>query len=148
MRLRAKISMVLAAVLWLPLTGLADGVDELPAEIAEKLYSPDMLDPMQPIGPSAYRDWKAPNKPPWTIGYASSYAGNTWRAGVMDRLIQELIPKWKKLGLLKEVIVTQSNLKDALQIQQMRQLVDRGVDALIVCCSNPHGPQPDRQVRL
>jgi ribose transport system substrate-binding protein len=92
---------------------------------------------MQPIGPSAYRDWKSPNPPPWTIGYASSYAGNTWRAGVMDRLTNVLIPKWKKLGLVKEVIVTQSNLKDTLQIQQMRQLVDRGVDAIIVCCSNP-----------
>ena len=137
MRLWTKCSIVLAALLWLPLTGQAEGVDELPADITEKLYAEDMLDPMQPIGPSAYRDWKAPNPPPWTIGYASSYAGNTWRAGVMDRLIQELIPKWKKLGLLKEVIVTQSNLKDALQIQQMRQLVDRGVDALIVCCSNP-----------
>ena len=101
MRLWAKCSVVLAAMLWLPLSGLAEGVDELPAEIAEKLYAEDMLDPMQPIGPSAYRDWKAPNPPPWTIGYASSYAGNTWRAGVMDRLIQELIPKWKKLGLLK-----------------------------------------------
>ena len=137
MRLSTKCLGVLAALFWLPASGLAEGVDELPGEIAEKLYAPDMLDPMQPIGPSAYRDWKAPNPPPWTIGYASSYAGNTWRAGVMDRLIQELIPKWKKLGLLKEVIVTQSNLKDALQIQQMRQLVDRGVDALIVCCSNP-----------
>ena len=83
--------------------------------------------------------WKAPNPPPWTIGYASSYAGNTWRAGVMDRLTQELIGKWKKLGLLKEVIVTQSNLNDALQIQQMRQLVDRGVDALIVCCDGLKG---------
>ena len=38
---------------------------------------------------------------------------------------------------VKEVIVTQSNLKDSVQIQQMRQLVDRGVDALIICCSNP-----------
>jgi ribose transport system substrate-binding protein len=120
-----------------PGLAIAEGVDELPGDIQNRLYAKDMLDPQQPIGPSAYRDWKAKNPPPWTIGYASSYAGNTWRAGVMDRLIKELIPKWKKLGLLKEIVVTQSNLKDSLQIQQMRQLVDRGVDALIVCCSNP-----------
>ncbi len=37
---------------------------------------------------------------------------------------------------LNEVVVTQSNLKDSVQIQQMRQLVDQGVDAIIVCCSN------------
>ena len=35
------------------------------------------------------------------------------------------------------MIVTQSNLNDSAQIQQMRQLVDQGVDAIIVCCSNP-----------
>ena len=133
----AKLGALLGALMLMQGNAVAEGVSELPADVQEKLYSADMLDPMQPIGPSAYRDWKSPSKPPWTIGYASSYAGNTWRAGVMDRLVQEIIPKWQELGLLKEVIVTQSNLNDALQIQQMRQLVDQGVDALIVCCSNP-----------
>ena len=137
MRILAKVSILLGMLFWLPGVAVAEGVDELPEDVRKRLYSPEIMDPMQPIGPSAYRDWKAPNPPPWTIGYASSYAGNTWRAGVMDRLTNVLIPKWKKLGLLKEVIVTQSNLKDTLQIQQMRQLVDRGVDAIIVCCSNP-----------
>src|SRR5438045_3903817 len=115
----------------------AAGVDELPKDIQDRLYNKDRIDPAQPLGPSAYRDWKPKKGPPWTIGYASSYAGNTWRAGVMDRLQHEIIPKWKKLGLIKEVIITESNLKDSVQIQQMRQLVDQGVDAIIVCCSNP-----------
>jgi ribose transport system substrate-binding protein len=115
----------------------AAGVDELPKDVQDELYNKDMLDPMQPVGPSAYRDWKPKKGPPWKIGYASSYAGNTWRANVMDRLQNEIIPKWKKLGLIDEVIITQSNLNDATQIQQMRQLVDQGVDAIIVCCSNP-----------
>jgi ribose transport system substrate-binding protein len=116
---------------------LAAGVDELPQEIQDELYNSDMIDPMQPVGESAYRDWKAPNPPPWTIGYASSYAGNTWRADVMKRLQEEIIPKWKELGLIDDVIITQSNLNDSVQIQQMRQLVDQGVDAIIICCSNP-----------
>lgn len=113
------------------------GVDELPKQIQDELYNKDAIDPMQPVGDSAYRDWKAKNPPPWKIGYASSYAGNTWRAGVMDRLQNDIIPKWKKLGLISDVIITQSNLNDSTQIQQMRQLVDQGVDAIIVCCSNP-----------
>ena len=113
------------------------GVDELPKEIQDELYNKDALDPAQPIDDSAYRDFVAKNPPPWKIGYASSYAGNTWRAAVMNRLQNDIIPKWKKLGLLDEVIITQSNLNDATQIQQMRQLVDQGVDAIIVCCSNP-----------
>jgi ribose transport system substrate-binding protein len=137
MKLRALLPFVGAVSMSMSAAAFAAGVDELPQDIRDRLYNPDLLDPVQPIGPSAYRDWKPKKGPPWTIGYASSYAGNTWRAAVMDRLQNELIPKWKKLGLVKEVIVTQSNLKDATQIQQMRQLVDQGVDAIIVCCSNP-----------
>jgi ribose transport system substrate-binding protein len=133
--------------LWLSITlivpmlasasSIAAGVDELPKAIQDELYNKDMIDPAQPVGDSAYRDWTAKRPPPWTIGYASSYAGNTWRADVMSRLQNVIIPKWKKLGFVKDVIITQSNLNDSTQIQQMRQLVDRGVDAIIVCCSNP-----------
>jgi ribose transport system substrate-binding protein len=133
-------SLVAACVASVAITGAparAAGVDELPKDVQDELYNKDMLDPMQPIGPSPYRDWKPKKGPPWKIGYASSYAGNTWRANVMDRLQNEIIPKWKKLGLIDEVIITQSNLNDATQIQQMRQLVDQGVDAIVVCCSNP-----------
>ena len=113
------------------------GVDELPKQIQDELYNKDALDPIQPIGDSPYRDFVAKNPPPWKIGYASSYAGNTWRAAVMNRLQNDILPKWKKLGLVSEVVITQSNLNDATQIQQIRQLVDQGVDAIIVCCSNP-----------
>ena len=66
--------------------GAAEGLDEVPQDIRDRVYSQDMMDPAQPLGESAYRDWKPKNGPPWTIGYASSYAGNTWRARVMDRL--------------------------------------------------------------
>jgi ribose transport system substrate-binding protein len=75
--------------------------------------------------------------PPWTVGFASSYAGNTWRAAGMDRLMNVLVPEAKKAGLIKDVIITQSDLKDAVQIQQIRQLVDQGVDIIFFCCSNP-----------
>lgn len=115
----------------------AEGLDEINPDVAKRLYNPEMLDPSQPVGPSPLRNFKAKNPPPWKIGYASSYAGNTWRANAMDPLQNEIIPKWKKLGLISEVIVTQSNLNDSTQIQQMRQLVDQGVDAIFVCCSNP-----------
>ena len=117
--------------------GYAEGVDELDPAVAERLYNPEMLDPMQPVGPSAWRDFVAKNPPPWKIGYASSYAGNTWRAAVMEELQNTIIPEWQGLGLLSELVITQSNLNDSQQIQQMRQLVDQGVDAIIVCCSNP-----------
>lgn len=116
---------------------IASAADQLPEELQNELYDPDMMDPNQPLGESIYRDWKAPNPPPWTIGFAQSYAGNTWRANEMERLEKVLIPKWKELGLIDEVIITQSNLDDSRQIQQIRQLADQGVDAIMVCCSNP-----------
>lgn len=129
--------LTLLAALTVGTASIAQGLDEIPADIVANVYNPDLMDPAQPVGPSVYRDWKSPNPPPWTIGYASTYAGNTWRAAAMDRLMNEVVPKWQKLGLVKEVIVTQSNLKDATQIQQIRQLVDQGADAIIICCSNP-----------
>ena len=49
------------------------------------------LDPLVPVGPSAYGDFKPKKGPPWTIGYASNYAGNTWRAAVMDRAMDYLL---------------------------------------------------------
>ena len=136
----AKILAISAAAGLLSLaanTTFAEGLDELDPDVVKRLYNPEMLDPMQPIGASAWRDFKAKNPPPWKIGYASSYAGNTWRAAVMNELDNVIIPEWKGLGLLSELVVTQSNLNDSTQIQQMRQLVDQGVDAIIVCCSNP-----------
>lgn len=109
-------------------------VSELPADTATAYEG---VDDGQPIGQSAYRDWTPRSGPPWTIGYASSYAGNTWRAEGLKRLTEEMLPVYKEAGLIDEVIVTQSDLNDSRQIQQMRQLVDQGVDAIIVCCSNP-----------
>ncbi len=138
--IRAGRSVGLALVAAFGIVGqaaLAAGLDEIPASIKDKVYDPKFMDPAQPLGPSVYREFKAPKPPPWTIGYASTYAGNTWRKNATERLLNEVVPKWQKLGLVKDIIITQSNLKDATQIQQIRQLVDQGVDAIIVCCSNP-----------
>ena len=120
----------------------ADILDEIPADIRDFVYDPNFMDPNQPLGGSAYRNWKSERPKPWTIGYASSYAGNLWRKGVMERLYGDYLPKMKEAGYLEDIVVTQSNLKDAVQIQQMRQLTDQGVDALIVCCSNPVALNP------
>jgi len=110
------------------------GLSELPDNL---LSAYDNVDEGQPIEASKYRDWKPRSEPPWKIGYASSYAGNTWRAEGMTRLMEVMLPAYKDAGLVSDIKVTQSDLNDARQIQQIRQLVDEGVDAIIVCCSNP-----------
>jgi ribose transport system substrate-binding protein len=123
----------LAGLLAFGAPALAEGIDELPAD---QQASYKMVDPQLPIGPSAYRDFKPKKGPPWKIGYASTYAGNTWRAAILDELTNVILPQYKEAGLVSELVVTQSDLKDAVQIQQMRQMVDDGVDAIIICCSN------------
>jgi ribose transport system substrate-binding protein len=137
MKILKTMTLTLGATALLATGVFADGLDDINPTVRDRLYNPEMLDPAQPIEASIYKDFMAKSPPPWTIGYASSYAGNTWRAGAMEELQNVIIPKWKALGLIDEVIITQSNLKDATQIQQMRQLVDQGVDAIILCCSNP-----------
>lgn len=84
-----------------------------------------------PLGPSIYRDFKPKNGPPWLIGYASSFAGNSWRIGARTRLADYCLPKYKAAGLVKDVITTESNLVISTQIQQIRQLVDQGCDAIM-----------------
>lgn len=112
----------------------ADGIADLPAD-QQAIYQ--LVDPQIPLGPSAYGTDFTPRHPaPWKIGYASSYAGNTWRKAGLDEIMNVLLPAAKEAGLVSDVVVTQSDLKDAVQIQQMRQMVDDGVDAIIICCSN------------
>ena len=42
----------------------AGGVDEMPKNIQDELYNKDMMDPMQPLAESVYRDWKPKKGPP------------------------------------------------------------------------------------
>ncbi|NKL21231.1 ABC transporter substrate-binding protein [Rhizobium leguminosarum] len=124
---------IFASFYQVPSAAVADGLDSLPPE-QRALY--ELVDPAIPLGSTVYKDFVAKRPPPWKIGYASTYAGNTWRAAVLDEMANVLLPKFKEAGLVSELVVTQSDLKDAVQIQQMRQMVDDGVDALIICCSN------------
>ena len=72
---------------------LYPALDEIPEETRTQVYNPELTDPAQPLAESVYRNWKSPRKPPWTIRYASTYAGNTWRKRAMKRLLGEVLPK-------------------------------------------------------
>ncbi|MQB07929.1 sugar ABC transporter substrate-binding protein [Agrobacterium tumefaciens] len=123
----------LTAVCALTTVSFADGVDQLPPT-EKKIY--EIVDSQIPLGTSVYKDFKPKKGPPWKIGYASSYSGNTWRAAALDAITNDLLPRSQEAGLISDVVITQSDLKDSVQIQQMRQMVDQGVDAIIICCSN------------
>jgi ribose transport system substrate-binding protein len=110
-------------------------LNTLPAEV-QKFYE---LATTTPLGPSLYHDFKPKRQGPWLIGYASSFGGNTWRIGARTRLQEVLLPKYKAAGLVKDVITTEANLDIAKQIQQIRQLVDQGCDAIITIGAAPTG---------
>ncbi|HEX7082856.1 MAG TPA: substrate-binding domain-containing protein [Gaiellaceae bacterium] len=112
----------------------ANGLKSLPKSV-QALYV--HANPQEPTGPSPLVNFKPKHGPPWVIGYSSEYAGNNWRSAALNRLNKVLLPQYKKAGLVKKVIVTQSNLNNQLQIQQIKQLVDQGVDAIITCCAAP-----------
>jgi len=123
----------LSAVAIMSTASMAGGLDDLPQSIRD-VYK--MVDTQIPVGASPLIDFKAKKSPPWKIGYASTYAGNTWQATALDEIVNRLAPQAKEAGLVSDLVVTQADFKDAVQIQQMRQMVDDGVDAIIICCSN------------
>lgn len=109
-----------------------DAVGTLPVDLQAAF---DNLD--QPISSTPYMgDWAPRSSPPWTIGYASNYAGNSWQAAAKSRLFDELLPLYQEAGLIEDVIITESGADDTVQNQQIRQLVDQGVDLILLCCSN------------
>jgi ribose transport system substrate-binding protein len=109
-----------------------EAVSSLPSDMQPAYAGLD-----QPVGASAYTSFKPNHGPPWTIGYSSEYAGNSWRLASINELYKTLLLEYQKAGLVKKVTTLQSNLNDATQIQQIRQLVNNGADAIITCCPSP-----------
>ena len=91
---------------------------DVPKDMRDYVYNMDYMDKDQPLGPTVMKGWKSPRKPPWTIGYASTYAGNTWRKGAMERLMEVVLPKWRALGMVDDILITQSNLDDTCKFSK------------------------------
>jgi ribose transport system substrate-binding protein len=89
------------------------------------------------IAPSPYRRFKPKHGPPWRIGYSNSFSGNAWRASALASLQQNFAAA-KKQGLVKgSLIVTDSNGKNDVQIQQMRSLIQQKVDLIFSIPNSP-----------
>jgi ribose transport system substrate-binding protein len=89
------------------------------------------------LAKSPYQNFKPKHKPPWTIAYSNSFSGNAWRAAALASLQQNFAAA-KKQGLVKgKLIVTDSNGKNDVQIQQMRSLIQQGVDIIFSIPASP-----------
>lgn len=122
-----------SAKVWAAAAGSESVLKNLPAEV-QQYYE---LATTTPLGASVYHDFKPKKSAPWLIGYASSFGGNTWRIGARTRLQEVLLPKYKAAGLVRDVITTEANLDLPKQIQQIRQLVDQGCDAIMTIGAAP-----------
>lgn len=90
-----------------------------------------------PLMQTPYRDFKPAAGPPWTVGYSDSFSGNAWRAAALAAAEANFAAA-KRQGLVSgSLIVTDSNLKTEVQIQQMRSMIQRHVDLILSIPGSP-----------
>ena len=110
---------------------IADAVKELPEAIQA-----DFAGYGSPVVASPYREFVSDAQKPWVVGYSNSFSGNAWRAGALASL-ESSMENYRAKGLVGELIVTDSNGNITTQIQQMRSLIQRGVDLIISIPGSP-----------
>ena len=71
------------------------------------------------------------NQGPFTIGVSNGFVSSEWRTQMIDDL-QRVNDEYKKEGLTEDLVIESANVDTQGQIQQMRNLINRGVDGIIV----------------
>lgn len=72
----------------------------------------------------------------FTIGVSNGFVGSEWRTQMLDD-IQTVFDEYEQQGVVDELIVESADVDVNGQIQQIRNLINAGVDAIIV---NPNSP--------
>ena len=71
------------------------------------------------------------NQGPFTIGVSNGFISSEWRTQMIDDL-QRVNDEYKQEGLTEDLVIESADVDPQGQIQQMRNLINRGVDAIIV----------------
>jgi ribose transport system substrate-binding protein len=71
------------------------------------------------------------NQGPFTIGVSNGFVGSEYRTQMIDDL-QRINDEYKQEGLTEDLVIESATVDPQGQIQQMRNLINRGVDAIIV----------------
>lgn len=72
-----------------------------------------------------------PAEGPFTIGLSNGFVGSEWRTQMVDD-VREVFAEYEEQGLVDELIVESADVDVNGQIQQIRNLISAGVDAIIV----------------
>lgn len=73
---------------------------------------------------------------PFTIGVSNGFTASEWRTQMIANL-EEAVAEYQEQGLVDELIIENDDVDEAGQIEQIRNLVNAGVDAIII---NPNSP--------
>src|SRR5690606_16913560 len=76
-------------------------------------------------------------QPPFTIGVSNGFVGSEWRTQMIQDL-QDVNAELMAAGLTNELVIESADTDVPGQIQQIRNLINRGVDAIII---NPNDVQ-------
>jgi ribose transport system substrate-binding protein len=71
------------------------------------------------------------NEGPFTIGVSNGFVSSEWRTQMIDDL-ERINDEYKQEGLTEDLVIESADVDAQGQIQQMRNLINRGVDAIIV----------------
>ncbi len=72
----------------------------------------------------------------FTIGVSNGFTASEWRTQMIDNL-EEAFEEYQEQGLVEDLIIENDDVDEAGQIEQIRNLVNAGVDAIII---NPNSP--------
>lgn len=73
---------------------------------------------------------------PFTIGVSNGFTASEWRTQMIAN-IEEVVEEYREQGLVDDLIIENDDVDEAGQIEQIRNLVNAGVDAIII---NPNSP--------
>lgn len=68
---------------------------------------------------------------PFTIGLSNGFVGSEWRTQMVED-VEQVFAEYQEQGLVDELIVESADVDVSGQIQQIRNLIRSGVDAIIV----------------
>ncbi|QWW19590.1 substrate-binding domain-containing protein [Schaalia sp. 19OD2882] len=68
---------------------------------------------------------------PWTIGVSNAFVGSEYRTQMIED-IQSVFDEYKQQGLVKELVLENADADANGQIQQIRNLINKRVDVIIV----------------
>src|SRR5260370_11907863 len=81
------------------------------------------------------------NKGPFLIGVSNGFVDSEWRSQMISDL-QSANAQYMKQGLTKDLVVVSSDVDVKGQAQQIRNLINRGVNAIIVDPNTPSALNP------